>query len=33
MGIGLPYDDVTTPRSVPRMFRALREVGLHPEDL
>jgi 2-phosphinomethylmalic acid synthase len=33
MGLGLPYNDVTTPRSVPRMFREFREFGLQPEDL
>jgi isopropylmalate/homocitrate/citramalate synthase len=33
MGLGLPYDDVTLPRSIPRIFRALRSAGLQPEDL
>ena len=33
MGLGLPYDDVALPRSVPRIFRALRAAGLQPEDL
>lgn len=33
MGLGLPYDDVALPRSVPRLFRALRDFGLRPEDL
>jgi 2-phosphinomethylmalic acid synthase len=33
MGLGLPYDDVDLPRSVPRIFRALRTLDLHPEDL
>jgi isopropylmalate/homocitrate/citramalate synthase len=34
MGLGLPYDDVALPRSVPRMFRALRtRLGLTPGDL
>jgi len=33
MGLGLPYDDVDLPRSVPRIFRALRGMGLRPEDL
>ena len=28
MGLGLPYDDVALPRSVPRLIRALRELGL-----
>lgn len=33
MGLGLPYDDVALPRSIPLLFRRLREQGLHPEDL
>lgn len=33
MGLGLPYDDVALPRSIPRIFRALRSLGLQPEDL
>lgn len=33
MGLGLPYDDVALPRSVPHIFRTLREMGLEPEDL
>jgi isopropylmalate/homocitrate/citramalate synthase len=33
MGLGLPYDDVELPRSVPRIFRALRGLGLEPADL
>jgi 2-phosphinomethylmalic acid synthase len=33
MGLGLPYDDVELPRSVPRIFRELRGMGLQPEDL
>jgi 2-phosphinomethylmalic acid synthase len=33
MGLGLPYDDVALPRSVPRLIRALRELGLAAEDL
>jgi citrate (Re)-synthase len=33
MGLGLPYDDVELPRSVPRIFRTLRSMGLQPEDL
>jgi citrate (Re)-synthase len=33
MGLGLPYDDVALPRSIPRIFRALRAAGLQPEDL
>ncbi len=33
MGLGLPYDDVALPRSIPRLFRQLRAMGLRPEDL
>ncbi|PZA06660.1 MULTISPECIES: pyruvate carboxyltransferase [unclassified Meiothermus] len=33
MGLGLPYDDVALPRSIPRLFRELRKLGLEPEDL
>lgn len=33
MGLGLPYDDVVLPRSIPRIFRALRAAGLKPIDL
>lgn len=33
MGLGLPYDDVALPRSVPRIFRELRRLGLEPADL
>ena len=33
MGLGLPYDDVALPRSVPRIFRILRSMGLESEDL
>ncbi len=33
MGLGLPYEDVALPRSIPRIFRALRGAGLQPEDL
>lgn len=33
MGIGLPYDDVSLPRSVPRIFRGLRAMGLASSDL
>jgi citrate (Re)-synthase len=33
MGLGLPHDDVALPRSVPRLIRALRELGLAAEDL
>jgi len=33
MGLGLPYDDVALPRSIPRIFQALRSTGLGPTDL
>ncbi len=33
MGLGLPYDDVELPRSIPRIIRALRALGLEPEEL
>ncbi|MDX1993087.1 MAG: pyruvate carboxyltransferase [bacterium] len=33
MGLGLPYDDVALPRSIPHIFRQLRALGLQPEDL
>jgi isopropylmalate/homocitrate/citramalate synthase len=33
MGLGLPYDDVALPRSIPRIFKTLRVMGLAPEDL
>lgn len=33
MGLGLPYDDVALPRSIPRIFKTLRGMGLAPEDL
>jgi citrate (Re)-synthase len=33
MGLGLPYDDVALPRSIPRLIRALRELGLEAADL
>jgi len=33
MGLGLPYDTVALPRSVPRIFRTLRAFGLAPADL
>ncbi len=33
MGLGLPYEDVDLPRSIPRIFRELRALGLAPEDL
>ena len=31
MGVGLPYDDVEAPRSVPRLFRELRRLGIESE--
>jgi isopropylmalate/homocitrate/citramalate synthase len=33
MGLGLPYEEVALPRSIPRIFRELRALGLEPEDL
>lgn len=33
MGVGLPYEDVAWPRSVPRIFAELRRLGLGPADL
>lgn len=33
MGLGLPYDHVSWPRSVPRLVRALRAVGIAREEL
>lgn len=33
MGLGLPYEHVAAPRSVPRWIRALRSLGVAPEDL
>lgn len=33
MGVGLPYDDVELPRSVPRLVRAMRSLGIDAEDL
>lgn len=33
MGLGLPYDDVALPRSIPRLFAALHALGLQPADL
>jgi 2-phosphinomethylmalic acid synthase len=33
MGLGLPYDDVELPRSIPRIFKRLRALGLEPEEL
>lgn len=33
MGLGLPYDDVELPRSIPHIIQTLRAAGLQPEDL
>ncbi|HEX7083523.1 MAG TPA: hypothetical protein VF186_05380 [Gaiellaceae bacterium] len=33
MGLGLPYEDVAWPRSVPKLVRALREAGVAAEEL
>jgi 2-phosphinomethylmalic acid synthase len=33
MGLGLPYEDVEWPRSVPRQVQVLREAGIAAEDL
>lgn len=33
MGLGLPYEDVALPRSVPRLVRAMRGLGLEAADL
>jgi 2-phosphinomethylmalic acid synthase len=33
MGLGLPYDDVALPRSIPRLFQEMRNIGLQPSDL
>jgi len=33
LGVGLPYDDVALPRSIPLMFRELRAQGLTPDQL
>ena len=33
MGLGLPYDHVAAPRSIPRWIRALRALGVASEDL
>jgi 2-phosphinomethylmalic acid synthase len=33
MGLGLPYDDVDLPRSIPLLFRRLKSLGLRPADL
>jgi 2-phosphinomethylmalic acid synthase len=33
LGLGLPYDDVALPRSIPLLVRRLRRLGLQPADL
>ncbi|MBD0330993.1 MAG: pyruvate carboxyltransferase [Thermoleophilia bacterium] len=33
MGLGLPYDDVAWPRSIPRLVRRLREAGVAADEL
>jgi isopropylmalate/homocitrate/citramalate synthase len=33
MGLGLPYEDVTLPRSIPRLFAQMRSLDLRPADL
>lgn len=33
MGLGLPYDDVALPRSIPRLFDAMRGLDLRAADL
>lgn len=33
MGLGLPYENVAWPRSVPKLIRRLREAGVAPEEL
>jgi isopropylmalate/homocitrate/citramalate synthase len=33
MGLGLPYENVAWPRSVPRLVRRLRDVGIAAEEL
>jgi isopropylmalate/homocitrate/citramalate synthase len=33
MGLGLPYDDVALPRSIPRLVGVFRELGIPSEDL
>lgn len=33
MGLGLPYEDVALPRSIPRIFQQLRTAGLASEEL
>lgn len=33
MGLGLPYEDVALPRSIPCLFQEVRTLGLQPTDL
>ena len=33
MGLGLPYEDVALPRSIPRIFQEMRKLGLQAADL
>ncbi|MBO0780849.1 MAG: hypothetical protein J2P37_18660 [Ktedonobacteraceae bacterium] len=33
MGLGLPYEDVALPRSIPRLFQTMRAIGLQSSDL
>lgn len=33
MGLGLPYEDVALPRSIPRIFQHMRKMGLASADL
>lgn len=33
MGLGLPFEDVALPRSVPRIFQEMRKLGLQASDL
>lgn len=33
LGLGLPYEDVALPRSIPGIFKALKNLGLRPKDL
>jgi 2-phosphinomethylmalic acid synthase len=33
MGLGLPYEDVDLPRSIPRLFQSMRTIGLQSADL
>ena len=33
MGLGLPFDDVALPRSIPRIFQEIRKLGLQAADL